>query len=124
LNESGLDISAFSIGPERLAGLVKLKDSDKISSSAMQTIFNAMLGTDKAAHEIASEKNLLQVSDSGFLQPIVDDVIAANPDEAARFRDGKEGLIGFFVGQVMRQSKGKANPQMVKDMLLSRLKSS
>jgi len=124
LNESDLDIRAFSIGPERLAGLVKLKDSDKISSSAMQTIFNAMLGNDRTADEIAAEKNLLQVSDSGFLQPIVDEVIAGNPDEVARFREGKEGLIGFFVGQVMRQSKGKANPQMVKDLLMSRLKSS
>ncbi|MFU8858921.1 MAG: Asp-tRNA(Asn)/Glu-tRNA(Gln) amidotransferase subunit GatB [Cyclonatronaceae bacterium] len=122
LNESGIDIRDFTIGPDRLAGLIRLRDSDKISSSAMQTIFNEMLETVKSADEIAQEKNLLQVSDSGFLQPIVDQVIADNPDETARFREGKEGLIGFFVGQVMRQSQGKANPQLVRDMLLSRLK--
>lgn len=122
LNETGIDIRDFSIGAARLATLVSLRDSDKISSSAMQTIFNAMIDSDRSADEIAQEKNLLQVSDSGFLQPIVDQVIADNPDETARFREGKEGLIGFFVGQVMRQSKGKANPQMVRDMLLNRLK--
>jgi aspartyl-tRNA(Asn)/glutamyl-tRNA(Gln) amidotransferase subunit B len=122
LNEQNLDIGSFPIGPDRLAGLVKLKNSDKISSSASQTILGEMMQSDQTADEISVNKNLLQVSDAGFLEPIVDQVIKDNPAEIARFREGKEGLIGFFVGQVMRLSKGKANPQLVKEMILVRLK--
>jgi aspartyl-tRNA(Asn)/glutamyl-tRNA(Gln) amidotransferase subunit B len=122
LNEKGIDIRDFGIEPGRLAGLLTLRSGDKISSSAMQTIFNAMTESPKQAVDIATEMNLLQVSDSGFLEPLVEEVIASNPEEVARFREGKEGLIGFFVGQVMKGSKGKANPQMVKDLLLAKLK--
>lgn len=121
LNEQSIDIRDFSISSERLAGLIALKEQDKISSSAMQTIFNGMLEVDKSAEEIAGEMNLLQVSDSGFIDPIVDEILTAFPDKVEQFRNGKEGLSGFFIGQVMRKSNGKANPKLVRDKVLEKL---
>jgi len=121
LNEKSIDIREFSISAERVSELVKLKEGDKINSSAMQEIFNAMLNEDKEPEELAKEMNLIQVSDSGFLEPIVDEIIANNPDEVSRYKDGKKQLIGFFVGQAMKASKGKANPKLVKDLISKKL---
>lgn len=121
LNEQSIDIREFNIEPERLAELVKLKEEDKINSSALQQIFNAMLEGDKSPEEYAKEMNLIQVSDSGFLEPIVDEIIANNPDEVKRYQEGKKQLIGFFVGQAMKASRGKANPQLVKDLITKKL---
>lgn len=121
LNEKSITIHDFSVSPEGLSELIQLKLDDKISSSAMQQIFNEMLDSDKSAADLAKELNLLQVSDSGFLDPIVDQVIESNPDEVSRYKDGKKQLIGFFIGQVMKQSKGKANPKMVRELIASRL---
>jgi len=121
LNEKSIDIRKFSLSPKRLSGLIALREEDKISSSAMTEIFDAMVGGNKSAEEYAKEMNLMQVSDSDFLEPLVDDVLAAHPDEAERYREGKKGLIGFFMGQVMQQSQGKANPQLVREMLAKKL---
>lgn len=123
LNEANLSIDTFPIEPSRLAELLELKDGNKISSSAMQTVFNAMLERNENPETIAKELNLMQVSDTSFLEPLVLKVIEDNPDEAKRYREGKKGLIGFFVGQVMRQSAGKANPQMVTQMVQQKLES-
>jgi len=121
LNEQNTDIGEFSVTPERLAELVKLKEEDKINSSAMQDIFNAMLGNKKSPEELAKEMNLIQVSDSGFLEPIVDEIIASNPDEVQRYKEGKKQLMGFFVGQAMKASRGKANPKLVTEMVSKKL---
>lgn len=121
LNEKSFTISDFSISETRLAELVQLKLDDKVNSSAMQDIFNAMLNSDKSAESLAKELNLIQVSDSNFIDPIIDEVISNNPDEVARYRDGKKALIGFFIGQVMKQSKGKANPQQVRERISEKL---
>ncbi|MFD2533045.1 Asp-tRNA(Asn)/Glu-tRNA(Gln) amidotransferase subunit GatB [Gracilimonas halophila] len=121
LNEQSIDIRAFSISAERISELVKLKDEDKINSSAMQQIFNAMLGDEKDPETLAKEMNLIQVSDSGFLEPIVEEIISNNPDEVKRYKEGKKQLIGFFVGQAMKASKGKANPKLVKDLITEKL---
>ena len=121
LNEQSITIREFPISVERLAGLIKLKADDKINSSAMQNIFNEMLSEELSAEDLAEKLNLLQVSDSGFVEPIIDDVIAKNPDEVARFKAGKKALIGFFIGQVMQQSKGKANPKQVRELLIEKL---
>lgn len=121
LNEKSISIRQFSLTPQRLAGLIKLREDDKISSSAQTEIFDAMVGGQKSAEEYAQEMNLMQVSDSGFLEPIVDKVMEENPDEVERYQDGKKGLIGFFIGQVMQRSQGKANPQMVREMLIQKL---
>lgn len=121
LNEKSIGIRGFSVDPARLAGLIRLREEDKISSSAQTEIFNAMVEGEKPAEAYAKEMNLMQVSDSGFLEPIVEQVIAENSDEVERYRQGKKGLIGFFIGQVMQQSQGKANPQMVREMLTKKL---
>jgi aspartyl-tRNA(Asn)/glutamyl-tRNA(Gln) amidotransferase subunit B len=121
LNERSIDIRSFPISPEKLGGLITLREDDKINSSAMTEIFDAMLEVDKSAEELAKEMNLLQVSDTGFIEPIVDEVIEGHPDEVARYRDGKKGLIGFFIGQVMQRSQGKANPNLVRELISEKL---
>ena len=121
LNEQALNINEFPISPERLAGLIKIKESDTISSSAMQTVFNEMLTDSSDAESIAQKLNLIQVSDTSFLQPLVDEVLASNPDKVKAYLGGKDGLMGFFVGQIMRNSQGKANPQLVTKMVLERI---
>ncbi|MGF1671191.1 MAG: Asp-tRNA(Asn)/Glu-tRNA(Gln) amidotransferase subunit GatB [Balneolaceae bacterium] len=121
LNDRSLSIREFEIEPEKLAGLVKLKLDDKINSSAMQTIFDHMLESDKTAGNLANELNLMQVSDTGFVEPIIEEVIEKNPDEVKRYKEGKKALIGFFIGQVMQRSKGKANPKQVRELVTSKL---
>ena len=121
LNEKSIGIRDFSIQPERLAGLIELREDDKINSSAMTKIFDAMLDNDESAEGLAKEMNLIQVSDTGFIEPIVDKVIEEHPDEVERYRDGKKGLIGFFIGQVMQRSEGKANPNLVRELVSEKL---
>jgi aspartyl-tRNA(Asn)/glutamyl-tRNA(Gln) amidotransferase subunit B len=121
LNEQSINIKEFNVSAARLAELIKLKEEDKINSSAMQTIFDAMLDNEKSPEELAKEMNLIQVSDMGFLEELVDEIIANNPDEVERFKGGKKQLMGFFVGQAMKASKGKANPKMVTQMVMKKL---
>jgi aspartyl-tRNA(Asn)/glutamyl-tRNA(Gln) amidotransferase subunit B len=123
LNDKSITITEFSVSAERLTELISLKLDDKINSSAMQTIFNKMLENGKSATELAKELNLMQVSDSGFIEPIIDEIIKAHPDETARYKEGKKALIGFFIGQVMKQSKGKANPKQVRELVAEKLES-
>ena len=121
LNEQSIDIQEFSVSAKRLAGLITLKEEDKINSSAMTEIFDAMVDGDQSAEDLAEEMNLLQVSNTDFIEPIVDEVIAENPDEVQRYREGKKGLIGFFIGQVMQRSQGKANPNLVRELISTKL---
>lgn len=121
LNEVSIGIKDFAISAKRLAELIILKNSDKISSSAMQKIFNEMLDSDRSAEDIADEKNLMQVSDNSFLEPIVEEIIQEHPDEVERYQSGKKGLIGFFIGQVMKKSKGQANPKMARELVQEKL---
>jgi aspartyl-tRNA(Asn)/glutamyl-tRNA(Gln) amidotransferase subunit B len=121
LNTKSISIAEFPISAERLTELSKLKLDDKINSSAMQTIFNEMLESDKSAEKLAEEMNLLQVSDADFIDPIIDTIISENPDEVQRYKEGKKALMGFFIGQVMKQSKGKANPKQVRERITQKL---
>jgi len=121
LNTRSISIREFPITVERLAELVELKLDDKINSSAMQEIFNEMLTDERSPEELAKEMNLIQVSDTGFIEPIIAEVIENNPDEVEKYRDGKKALIGFFIGQVMKQSQGKANPKQVRELITEKL---
>ena len=123
LNEQSITINEFSISTDRLTELISLKLEDKINSSAMQTIFNEMLKNDQPPVKLAEKMNLIQVSDTGFIEPIIDEVINANPDEVAKYKEGKKALVGFFIGQVMKKSKGKANPKQVREIVTKRLES-
>jgi len=126
MNERSIGIANFPVSPEQLAGLLALRGEDKISSSAMQTLLDAMVDagpvSKATAEELAREKNLLQVSDTGFLEPIVDEVLRSNPEEVQRYLAGKQGLIGFFMGQIMKKSQGKANPGMVREMVQKKIR--
>lgn len=121
LNEENINIKEFSVDAPRLAALIQMKEADKISSTGLQSIFTEMLKSEESAEEIAKRLNLLQVSDSSFLEPIIDTVLANNPDEVTRFREGKKNLMGFFVGQIMKETKGRANPKEVTSMLMKKL---
>ncbi len=121
LNNQSISIEEFSVTTDQITELISLKLEDKINSSAMQTIFNEMLSSDEAPAKLAENLNLIQVSDSGFVEPIIEEVIRSNPDEVARYKEGKKALIGFFIGQVMKKSKGKANPKQVREIISSKL---
>ena len=121
LNEAGLELSESKIAPEQLAGLVKLVDDGTISGKQAKEVLAGMFETGEDAEKVAGDKGLKQVSDTGAIEAIVDEVIAENEDAAAKVRDGNMGTIGFLVGQVMKKSKGQANPGIVNDLLKTKL---
>ncbi|WKV12774.1 Asp-tRNA(Asn)/Glu-tRNA(Gln) amidotransferase subunit GatB [Marivirga harenae] len=124
LNEHGSSIDQFSISPQRLAGLIKLVDEGKVSNTiANQQIFSKMLenqGSD--AQAIAEEENLIQESSSENIQPIIDEVLSELSDKVKEYKSGRKGLIGLFVGEVMKRSKGKADPKKTNELLQQTLK--
>jgi aspartyl-tRNA(Asn)/glutamyl-tRNA(Gln) amidotransferase subunit B len=124
LKEDDKSIEECPLKPKQLAGMFKLIDRGTISGKIAKTVFEEMYKTGKDAEFIVKEKGLIQISDVGEIEKIVDDVIAKNPKEVARFRAGEERLLGFFVGHVMKLTKGKANPQMVNDLLRKKLSGS
>jgi aspartyl-tRNA(Asn)/glutamyl-tRNA(Gln) amidotransferase subunit B len=121
LKESQLDeqlyITNWPVAPEHLAQLVELIEEDKISGKIGKTVFDAMLGSSLSPQEIVSEKKLEQVSDDASIETTVEQVIAANPKQVAQFQSGSEKVFGFFVGQVMKATQGKAKPQKVNEIL-------
>jgi aspartyl-tRNA(Asn)/glutamyl-tRNA(Gln) amidotransferase subunit B len=121
LNAKGLDVDRSPVSPEHLAGLLRLLDDDVISGRIAKMVFEAMAETGKPAKTIVKEKGLVQVSDTSAIDPIVDAVIAKHPDEVDRYRGGQKKVMGFFVGQVMKETRGKANPKVVNDILRKKL---
>jgi aspartyl-tRNA(Asn)/glutamyl-tRNA(Gln) amidotransferase subunit B len=122
LNAEGKDIDASPISPEELAGLLKLLDGEVISGKIAKTVFDEMAASGKPARQIVEEKGLVQVQDVSAIESAVDKILEANPKEVEAFRGGKNKLMGFFVGQVMRETKGKANPKIVNELLNKKLK--
>lgn len=118
LNESEIEIQDSKVTPELLAKLIILIDKGTISSKIAKTIFEDMFSSGKDPEEIVKEKGLVQISDEGEILKIVQEVIANNPQSVADYKAGKDRAIGFLVGQIMKQTKGKANPAMVNKMLL------
>ncbi len=121
LNERAIDVEAFPIDADRLAGLVHLRMENKVSSSGAQEIFNAMLDDAREAETLAVAHNLLQVSDAGALLPVVEQVLEKHAGQVRVYLDGKQGLIGFFIGQVMRSFEGTPDPKLVRELLLQLL---
>ena len=111
----------FPIQPERLAKLVHLRMDATIGSSAAQSLFEAMITDDRPPEEIARERNLIQVSDRSALQPVVDLVLQENPKQVALYLRGKETIIGFFIGQVMRRFDGAPDPKLVHTLVREEL---
>ncbi|MBI1909958.1 MAG: Asp-tRNA(Asn)/Glu-tRNA(Gln) amidotransferase subunit GatB [Deltaproteobacteria bacterium] len=122
LNNSGRSIKQCPIKPERLAGLLQLIDQGTISGKIAKTVFLEMYKTGEPADKIVSRQGLTQVSDTGALEKMIETIIAANPKETERYRAGNEKLIAFFVGQVMKETQGKANPQLINEILRKKLK--
>ncbi len=119
-HEHKLD-GAFKVSPEDLAGLVALVDDGTLSARLAKEVFAEMVRTGKSAPEIVSARGLEQVSDRGALEPLVDALVSQNPDKADAYRGGKTGLLGFFVGQLMRETRGQANPQLAQELVKEKL---
>jgi aspartyl-tRNA(Asn)/glutamyl-tRNA(Gln) amidotransferase subunit B len=122
LNKEGVGIENCPIKPEQLAGLLIRIADDTISGKIAKQVFEAIWNGEGDADEVIEAKGLKQITDRGAIEAIVDAVIAANPKQVEQFRQGKEKLLGFFVGQVMKQTQGKANPAEVNNILLGKLK--
>jgi len=121
LNNSSTAVAASPVSPERLVGLLKLVDKGAVSLKVAREIFPELYASGKSPEQIVKEKGLTQVSDEGALDKIIDDVMAKNPQQLAQYRGGKEAVFGFFVGQVMKASGGKANPGKVNELLKRKL---
>ncbi len=121
LNESGLSIDNSPVTPRLLAELLRLIDNGTISGKIAKTVFDEMWISGKEPKTIVEEKGLVQVSDSGAIELIIDEILAKEAGQVAEYRSGKDKLFGFFVGQVMKVSKGKANPAVVNELLLKKL---
>jgi aspartyl-tRNA(Asn)/glutamyl-tRNA(Gln) amidotransferase subunit B len=119
--EGGEALSSSPVQPERLANLVKRIDDGTISGKAGKEILDYLMSNDIEVDEAIDKLGLRQVSDDGAIIAVIDAVIAANPDKVAEYRSGKDKLFGFFVGLVMKESKGAANPAKVNELLRSRL---
>ena len=123
LNADNKIIEDCSLKPNQLVDMLRLMDNGTISGKIAKSVFEEMFTTGKDPEGIVKEKGLVQISDSGEIEKAVDDVISKYLKEAERYRAGEEKLMGFFVGQVMKVTKGKANPQMVNELLKQKLSS-
>jgi len=121
LNKMGVDITQSPIPAEKLAGLLTLIADNTISGKIAKDVLDLMFETGKDAAVIVEEKGMKQVTDLGAIEKIIDEVMAANPDKVAEYRSGKDKLFGFFVGQTLKASGGKANPAAVNDLLKKKL---
>ena len=121
LNETNIELSGCRVSADNLGALIAAIKDGTISGRIAKDVFREMFDTGKTARDIIKEKNLVQVSDTGLIEAAVDKAIADNPGPAADFRAGKEKAIGFLVGQIMKATKGKANPQLVNELLRKKL---
>jgi aspartyl-tRNA(Asn)/glutamyl-tRNA(Gln) amidotransferase subunit B len=122
LNRSDLDIQSSPISADMLVNLLQRIADNTISGKIAKEVFEAMWQGEGSADSIIESRGLKQITDSSAIEGLIDEVIAANPNQVAEFRAGKEKMLGFFVGQIMKQSKGKANPGQVNQMLRAKLK--
>ncbi len=121
LNSQGVEISACKIKPADLAGLIALIDDNTISGKIAKEVFIEMYSTGDAPKKIVEAKGLVQMSDAGELDAIVDEVLAKNQSQVEQYKSGKTAVFGFLVGQVMKATKGKANPSIANDILKKKL---
>ncbi|MDH5625513.1 MAG: Asp-tRNA(Asn)/Glu-tRNA(Gln) amidotransferase subunit GatB [Nitrospira sp.] len=121
LNNSGMDVSVSPVSPERLVELLQMVDKGAISLKVAREIFPEVYSSGKRSEQIVQEKGLTQVSDEGALDKIIEEVLAKSPAQVAQFKEGKQQVVGFLVGQVMKASGGKANPGKVNELLKKKL---
>ncbi|MBL7741245.1 MAG: Asp-tRNA(Asn)/Glu-tRNA(Gln) amidotransferase subunit GatB [Chitinophagaceae bacterium] len=125
MNEQGKEITDFPLAPEKIAALIELTDTGKVSFSIASTrLFSQLLkDPSKDPAQIAAEQNLIQQSDSSFLEPVIEKVLEKYADKVKEYKKGKKGVLSLFVGEVMKQSKGQADPKMTNELLLKKLNS-
>lgn len=121
LNAKGVSIAEAKITPVGLAELLEMVDAGKINRNTAKAVFDEMFTSGKSAADIVKARGLEQVSDTSAIEAVIDSIIAENPKEVERFRGGEDKLVGWFVGQVMRQMKGKANPGVINQVLKGKL---
>ncbi len=117
LNASGGDIDQSPVDAEGLGALITLVDNGTLSGKLAKAVFAKMFESGRSAEEIVEAEGLRQISDSGELEGIIDTILESSPKQVAQYRGGKKGVIGFFVGQVMKATRGQANPKLVNEML-------
>jgi aspartyl-tRNA(Asn)/glutamyl-tRNA(Gln) amidotransferase subunit B len=121
LNANNLELADVKITGQGLGEMIQLIEKGTISSKIAKTVFKTLVETGKSPQQIVEEQGLVQISDEGAILAVVDAVIAANPQSVEDFRGGKDKAIGFLVGQIMKETKGKANPGLVNKLLIERL---
>jgi aspartyl-tRNA(Asn)/glutamyl-tRNA(Gln) amidotransferase subunit B len=121
LNSESVEIENSQVTPEKLAALLKLVDDGKISGKIAKTVFEEMFISGKDPEAIVEEKGLVQISDEGALGAMIDKIIAENPKSVEDYKSGNKKALGFFVGKIMKETQGQANPGMVNKMLTERL---
>lgn len=124
LNENNLSVTQSPVTPEMLGELIVLIDQGTISGKIAKTVFTEMWSSKKPPGQIVKEKNLVQITDTAAIEKIIDDVLTAYPNEVAEFQNGKTKLMGFFVGNAMKATKGQASPDIVNKILATKLKGS
>jgi aspartyl-tRNA(Asn)/glutamyl-tRNA(Gln) amidotransferase subunit B len=122
LNKSDMELSQSPVSAEMLGGMIKRITDNTISGKIAKQVFEAMWNGEGDADAVIEKKGLKQITDTGAIEKIIDEIIANNPEQVEQYRSGKEKVFGFFVGQVMKASKGKANPQQVNQLLKDKLK--
>lgn len=116
-----VQLGRMPLTPARAIELVELIATDAISSKQGKEVFAAVIDEDKDPSAIVDERGMKQVSDTSAIEAVVDAVIAANPDEVARYKEGNTKLIGFFVGQCMKEMRGQGNPKVINQLLAKKL---
>ncbi len=123
LNRENLDINQSRVNPDQLAGLLRKIADNTISGKIAKQVFEAMWNGEGEAEDIIEKKGLVQITDTSAIEAMIDEAIAANPSQLAQYRAGKVKLLGYFVGQVMKASQGKANPAQLNQLLRDKLQS-
>lgn len=121
LNQDGTSIEDCPVAPERLAGLIRLIIDETISGKIAKTVLSTMYASGEEAATIVEREGLVQITDTGALETIIDELIANNDKQVQQFRGGNQKILGFFVGKVMKATQGQANPKMVNQILRKRL---
>ena len=121
MNSENKDISASPVTAALMAGLLKRLADNTISGKIAKDVLAAMWAGEGDADAVIAKKGLKQITDSGAIEKVVDEVIASNPKQLEQYRAGKEALFGFFVGAVMKATQGKANPAQVNELLKKKL---
>ena len=117
-----MQVSELKFTPKQIAELVKMINDKIISNKIAKQVFEEMAKSGKNPAQIVENRGLVQISDPSKISPIIDEVIAKNPDNVAKFKAGNSKLLGFFVGQVLKATGGKANPKVVNELVAEKLK--